>query len=86
MGKDFRRKPVRTSKSRNRHLYRCDHLGLGRHHHPDFENTPYGFTAYSGNGGVGTVNSVYATVPLPTRQRILRAGKSRTNDGQDRRC
>ena len=30
------------------------------------ENTPYGFTAYSGNGGVGTVNSVYATVPFYT--------------------
>ena len=30
------------------------------------ENTPYGFTAYSGNGGIGTVNSVYATVPFYT--------------------
>lgn len=30
------------------------------------ENTPYGFTSYSGNGGVGTVNSVYATAPFYT--------------------
>lgn len=36
MGKDFRRKPVRTQRVGIRHLYRCDHLqGLGRHHHPD---------------------------------------------------
>lgn len=30
------------------------------------ENTPYGFTSYSGNGGIGTVNSVYATAPFYT--------------------
>lgn len=27
-------------------------------------NVEYGFLAYSGNGGIGTVNSVYATVPF----------------------
>ena len=30
------------------------------------ENTPYGFTAYSGNGGIGILNIVYATVPFYT--------------------
>ena len=30
------------------------------------EDTAHGFTSYSGNGGIGTVNSSYATVPFYT--------------------